>query len=172
MRGVHRRLNGLQPVEMTDAHRRKHVRGRVEPHELEVGKGRRIAGSEVHPHDPGRLVHRIVVQADLRAETVVIEGLGRDLDAAAGDVVFPTVEDTAQGVFLIAGERQRDPAVWAGLVEEADAAVGRTKSDEVLAEQARPDGCTVGNELLREECRDPDMLAQHPAHRCVAADAG
>src|SRR5258708_20468410 len=83
-------------------------------------------------------------------------GLVELIDAVALHVIFPAVIDAAQAAFLVAPEKQRDAAMRAELVEEADATVAVTEGDEVLTQQAHPHRRAIGlGDLARQAGGDP-----------------
>ena len=67
---------------------------------------------------------------------LVLRRLVELIDAVAFDVEFPAVIDAAQPAFLVAPEEQRDAAMRAEFVDQADAAVAVAERDEILAEQS------------------------------------
>src|SRR5579862_3025461 len=107
---------------------------------------------------------RVSRYLDLALEVPVLR-LTRQIDAIAVDVEFPTVIDAANAAFLVAAEEHRGGAMGTALVDEADAAIGVTECDEVLAEELHAHRCAVGlGDLAREQRRDP--IAPHQrAHR-------
>ena len=88
------------------------------------------------------------------------------------DVELPAVIDAAQAAFLVAPEIQRDAAMRAEFLDQADAALGVAERDEVLAEQADAHRRAVGlGDLARKQRGDP-VAAHRVAHRRARADAG
>jgi hypothetical protein len=103
---------------------------------------------------------------------LMLGGLVQLVDAIAFDVEFPAVIDAAQPAFLVAPEKQRDPAVRAELLDQADAAGAVAKCDEVLAQQPYPHRRAVGfGDLAREAGGDP-IPPHRIAHRGALPDAG
>ena len=86
---------------------------------------------------------RIGGDADLVLEVQFLR-LVHQVDAGAGDVELPAMIDAAQAAFLVAPEIQRDAAMRAEFVEQADAALAVAEGDQVLAEQADAHRRAVG----------------------------
>src|SRR5205814_10648074 len=63
---------------------------------------------------------------------VAVLGLGRHLEALAGDVVLPAVVGAAEAAFLDPAEPERDAAVRAELVDEAAPALAVAEGDQAL----------------------------------------
>ena len=103
---------------------------------------------------------------------VVLRRFVHHVGAGAGDVELPAVIDAAQTAFLVAAEEQRRAAVRAEFVDQADAALGVTERDEVLAEQADADRRTVGFGDLARQGRGNPVAAEGVAHRRALADTG
>src|SRR6516165_2600408 len=76
--------------------------------------------THIDPDDVAQLDARIGRQLDLPAEAARL-GLGGNLGALTGDVVFPAVIGAAQPVLLVASEPERYAAVGAELVDHAHA---------------------------------------------------
>src|SRR5205085_8308544 len=82
------------------------------------------------------------------------------------------VIDAAQSAFLVAPEKQRDAAVRAEFVDQADAAVAVAEGDEVFAEEAHPHRRAVGlGDLARQAGGNP-IPPHRIAHRRPGSDAG
>ena len=102
-----------------------------------VLRQRRLAlgGPHVGPQHAAALDERIALQLDALAEARVLR-LRRDLDALAGDVVLPAVVRAAQPALLVAAEPERDAAMRAELVDQAEAALRVAEGDQLLATAA------------------------------------
>src|SRR6185437_10521424 len=171
MRAVELAFEPLQPVAMHDAAADQRVGGRGVKLEVEEFRRRRAA-AKIDPDHAAGFAHRIVAQRYALAELgAPLGGLGRRVRADAVDREFPAVEDTAQSVFLVAGEGERHAAMGAILLEEADAPVRRAECDEILAEQAHALRRAIRFERRRPRRRVPE-LAQHFAHRRTRPDLG
>ncbi len=133
---------------------------------------RRLQRGRPHigPDDAGLLDAGVGFQLDVLAEAGVLR-LRRQVDALAGDVVFPAVvvaADAAVGAFA---EPQRDAAMRAELVDQADAALGVAEGDQLFAHQLDLDRRTVRlGQLVGEQERRP-IAAQQFAHQRAGADA-
>src|SRR5207244_9715211 len=117
-----------------------------------------------HPDDTAAFDQRIRLQLDLLAEPA-LGRLGGHVDALAGDVVLPAVIGTAQPALLVTAEPERDAAVRAELVDEAEASLRIAERDHAFAEKPEPHGWAVGpGQLLAEERRQP-VAPEELAHR-------
>ncbi len=99
-------------------------------------------------------------------------GLGRQIDALTGDVVFPAVIGAAQPAFLVAAEPQRDAAMGAEFVDEADAVFGIAEGDELLAQQLHPHRRTIRRRQLVGAQRRKPVAPHEIAHRRARAHFG
>src|SRR6185437_11555258 len=173
VRRIQQSLEPLQPVAMNDPAARRHAILR-QARKLEIGKPRGAGPllAEIDPDQSTCLVSRMASDGHAGGEAFAPGApLGRCIDALAVDRELPTMEDASQAVLLIPRERQTRAAVWAGLLHETDAAIGRPKSHEVLAEQSYPLGRAVDLQLGRAAGGHP-VLAQQLTHRCAWPDAG
>src|SRR6185437_6123844 len=94
------------------------------------------APAHIDPDHAAGLACRIMRDRHGGGESFAAVGrLGRRIDAFARDIELPAVEDAAQPVLLVAREGEGRAAMRALPREHADAAVGRAKGDEVLAEE-------------------------------------
>ena len=81
------------------------------------------------------------------------------------DVELPAVVDAAQAALLVPPEAQRDAAVRAELIQQADAALRVAEGHQVLAEQADAHRRGIGfGDLARKQRRYP-VHAHRGAHR-------
>jgi hypothetical protein len=166
--GVDAALHGLQVA--AGLHALGHedtVRGQKAPFEL---RGRRLPVGRPHvrPDDAAALYAGIALDMHVRA------GLGRrgNLHATAVSVELDTVVGAADPVFLVAAEIQRDAPVGAELVDQAGAAVGIAKRQELFAKQPDPNLRAVGlRDLARLQGGDP-VAAHQGAHGRAGTDAG
>src|ERR1700747_1284953 len=100
---------------------------RLETKRCEARKRRlQLARPHIDPDDVAQLDARIGRQLDLPAEAA-FRGLGGNLGALTGDIVFPAVIGAAQPVLLVAPEPERYAAVRAKLVDHAHAPLGLAK---------------------------------------------
>ena len=100
---------------------------------------------------------------DLAGKTL---GLVHLVDAGAGDVELPAVIDAAQPVLLVAPQPERDAAMGAELLKQANAAEAVTKRDEVLAQQPHAHRSAVrSRQLTRQQRRQPVAPQQLPSGR-------
>jgi hypothetical protein len=82
------------------------------------------------------------------------------------------VVDAADALLLVATEEERRAAVRTRVLNEDDSARGGAERDQVLAQQADADRCTVRiGDFLRKERRHP-VLAHEVTHERARADTG
>src|SRR6202023_2460423 len=100
---------------------------------------RRRAPRRTHigPQHAAAFDERIGFELDLLGEAALL-GLGRNFDALPGDVVFPAVVGAAQPAFLVAAEPQRDAAMRAELIDQAEAAVRIAESEQTFRQELYP----------------------------------
>ena len=138
---------------------------------LEVGQRRRSRPApEIGPDDPVPLHARIRDGPHLVLEAA-LRRLARHVDAGAALVELPAVIDAAQAVFLVAPVEEAGAAVRAGVLDEPDRARGDAEGDEVLAEEADPDGRAALVRQLARQPRGHPVLAHERAHGCPRPDA-
>src|SRR5581483_8588110 len=130
---------------------------------VEFRKGRRFARAEISPKDAALLDHRVGLLFDVGAEVAGV-GLGRRLQALAGDVEQPAVKGAAQAAILESPVREIGAAVRAVPADQAIAAFVVLEGDEVLAQKPqRLDGPVAGK--LVNERRWLPIAPQQPARR-------
>src|SRR5437588_2058223 len=87
--------------------------------ELELGERRLLRRiTHIGPQNAPPLDQRVGFQLDTLA-IAALGRLGRDLDALAGDVVFPAMIGAAQPVFLVAAKPQRNATMRAELINQS-----------------------------------------------------
>ncbi len=157
-------FHGLQPVALLDALGHERL---VERHRAELVLGLRgllFRRTHVGPQHAALFDQRIGLQLDLLGVAGFLR-LGRDVHALAGHVELPAVIGAAQAAFLVAAEPQRDAAVGAELVDEAELALGIAEGDETLAEQLQAHRRAIGfRQFLAEKRRHP-VATEEIAHR-------
>ncbi len=139
MSGVQQRLQPLQPVGVQQAPTRDHM-SFGQAVELEVGetRGRRLL-AEVDPDQAPGLVHRMAAYGHEVCEPLAPVGrLGGRIDASAVHAHLPAMEDAAQAIAFVAGQRHGGAAMRAGLGDQRHAPVRSAEGDEVLADQPHP----------------------------------
>ena len=126
--------------------------------------GWRSGGPMIGPQHAAALDQRIGLELDALGEAALL-GLRRHLDALAGDVELPAVIGAAQPAFLVAPEPQRDAAMRAELVDQAEPSLAVAERDEPLGQHLDPHRRTVVlGQLLGEQHRHP-VAAEQCAHR-------
>ena len=164
VRRVDAAFERLQPTALLDDFRDMAVAG-WHPGEGERWRWRHLL-SRPHkgPHDAAQLEGRVVLDVDLVGEAV-FAGLVHLIDTVAVNVVFPAVVDAAQAALFVPAEPQRDAAVRAELVEQADPPLGVTEGNESFAEGLYSDWLSVRLcQLAFQQDRHP-VAPQHLAHR-------
>src|ERR1700730_16685112 len=138
VRGVHGRLDELEPVAVDPLNRRHDLRlcGQLDEFEL-VKRGRRSFAEE-HPEDATRFAHRIVIHADAAAEALLVHGLRRNLEALAFSAVLPAVEDASQRIIFVTAQSQRDASMRATFIKESYLSIVNAERDVVVAQQTNP----------------------------------
>src|SRR5437867_351596 len=102
---------------------------------LVVGEQRRRrARTQVCEYDAADFAGGVGAMLELLFE-MAIGRFGRRLHDAAVHVIFPTVVDAAKSALFIAPVEEGGATVGAGLLEQADAAVGIPKSHQPLAQK-------------------------------------
>src|SRR6185437_3790804 len=102
--------------------------------------------AHVDPDHAAALGERVALELDLLAEAA-FHRLRGHLDTLARHVVLPAVVGATQAAFLVAPEPERDAAVRAELVDEAQAALGVAEGHHALAQALHAHRGAVG---LRE----------------------
>ena len=136
-RGVRRidaDLERLQPVAVDHALEREGV-GRRRGEAVEMRERRRLARAHIGEQDPASLHHRVGLLPDIGAHPAA-RGLGRRLQALAGDVEQPAVEGAAQPVLLQPSEGEIGAAVRAGARQQAVTALAVAEQHQAFAKQA------------------------------------
>src|SRR5204863_9676470 len=120
------------------------------------GRCRHFFGrAEIGPDDAAELRRRVGGDLDVVLE-LMLRGLVQLIDAIPLHVEFPAVIDASEAAFLIAPEKQRDPAVRAELVDQSYAAAAVAERNEVLAQEADPYRRAVRlADLARQAGREP-----------------
>lgn len=158
--GIDAALHGLEVVALLQALGDEHVACR-QGAPLDLRRGRHlVVRPHIGPHDPGSLDAGIGLDAHLLAK---VRRRG-NVDAFAGAGEFQAVIGAADAVLLVAAEIERDAAVRAELVDEADLAVGVAKCEEFLAENLHAHLRTIGfRDFPRQQNRHP-IAAQKVSH--------
>src|SRR5262249_50416644 len=129
-----------------------------------------LARPHVRPHDVAALDARIRAGPDLRLE-IALRRLVGHVDAGALAVELPAVIHAADPLALVPTEEERRPAVRAVILDQPEAAGGRAKRDQVLTEEADPDGRAVRLRHLAGHERGNPVLPDQGADRGVGPDA-
>src|SRR5262245_38676646 len=130
--------------------------------------GLQLGRSHVRPDDLRLLDARVRLELDALAHAPVA-AFGRKIDALAGDVVLPTVVHAAKPTFLVPGKPQRNAAMRAELVEQADAALGVAECDERLAQQLHAHRRAIRLGQLPAMPRRYPIAAEKIAHQGTGA---
>src|SRR5262249_15894910 len=125
--------------------------------------------THVSPHDSGFLDAGVRLQLDVLAKAALF-GLGRQVDALPGHVIFPAVIGAAQAAFLILAEPERDAAMCAKLVDQADAPFTITKTNQAFAHQLGPYGWAIGFGNFRRQQKRRPIAAEQFAHQGARTD--
>src|SRR5499427_2303230 len=111
--------------------------------------------THIDPDNVAQLDARIGRQLDLPAESARL-GLGGNLGALTGDVVFPAVIGAAQPVLLVAAEPERYAAVGAELVDHAHAPLRVAKRQQPFRKKLDAHRRPIRlAHLLRQQRRNP-----------------
>jgi hypothetical protein len=131
--GIDATFESLKPVAFLDHFRHMAVRRRhLRP--LELRQRRHVlARPHIGPDDPTQFDGGVGCGANFMGETA-IRRLVHLLDTGAGHVELPAVIDTAQTRLLIAAEPERDPTVWAELIQQADSPLSISKRHQFLSQ--------------------------------------
>ena len=166
--GIDAAFERLQPVAFLGALGDETVRG-ADRRPFEIRRRRLVLGrTHIDPDHVAALDARIRREFDLVAEAA-LGRLRRNLDALAGDVIFPAVIGAAQTVVLVAAEPQRDAAMGAEFVHHADAVLAVAERDQPLAEQFYPDRRAIGLRDFRRQQRRNPVAPHQRAHRRAGA---
>ena len=168
MAGIDAAFHRLQPVRFLDALRHEALLGR-HLREFPFRQRRLLVGrAHIGPQHAAAFDQRIGLQLDLLAEAA-FDRLRRHLDALAGVVVFPAVIGAAQAAFLVAAEPQRDAAMGAEFVDQAEPALAVAKGQQPLRQQLHPHRrAIVFRQFGGQQRRHPVAAEQPPAGRAGA----
>jgi len=90
--------------------------------------------------------------------------LGWDIDALTGHIEFPAVIGTAQTVFFVAPEPQRNAAMGAEFFDESEPALGVAERDQLFRQELDSHRRTIGLGKLAGEQRRYPVAAEKLAH--------
>src|SRR3954468_11488999 len=142
------------------------VAGKIDLDDADLGLRRRRPGRSlelrhlvpwphIDPDEPAGFLRRVSLVPHLLGEAA-FGRFGRHFEHVAVHVELPAVIEAAQSAFFVAPEYERGFAVWAIFPQDSDPAVGVAKGYKILAEQAQPDGRSVGfDKLLGESGWNP-----------------
>src|SRR5262249_32937610 len=88
----------------------------------------------IGPDHVAKLDARVRLELDPLAVAALFR-LGRHIDALTGHIVFPAVIRAAQPALLVASKPERDAAMGAELVHQADAALRVAEGQQALGEK-------------------------------------
>src|SRR4029453_4068301 len=93
------------------------------------------------------------------------------IDTLASDIIFPPVVRAAQPTFLVLAKPQRNAAVGAELVDQADTSFAVAEADQAFTHQLDADRQTIGlGDFQRQEERRP-IASKQLAHERSGSDA-
>ena len=122
-----------------------------------------LSGSHVSPDDAVSLPHGIRLGTHFGLE-VRFHRLRGHVDTGTVHIELPAVVDAAQAILFVSSKEHRGTAVRAGVRDNANAARGGSKGDEVLIQKSQPYGCAVGDRQFFWHQRWYPVLAHQLAH--------
>src|SRR4029078_11787021 len=126
--------------------------------------------AHIGPYDSGLLDTRVGFQLDVLAEAAFFRLRGQ-VNALPGHVVFPPMIRAAQSALLILPKPERDAAMRAELVHQADATLAVAKTNQVFSHQFHPHRGAIRFGNLRHEQEWRPVAPQQLAHQGIRADA-
>ena len=120
----------------------------------------------IGPQHAAALDQRIGFELDLLAEAAFLR-LRRHVDALPGHVVFPAMIGAAQAGLLVAAEPQRDAAMGAELVDQAEPAVAVAERQQALGQNLHPHRrAVVSGQFLGEAARAASSCGKAARRAC------
>src|SRR5438552_11680840 len=170
MAGIDAALDRLQVVALLPAFGGDAMRRR-QMHPLEV-RQRRLLRRRAHvgPDDAAQL--HAGVRLELDAAAYAFARLGGQIHALAVHVVLPAVVRAAQPALLVAAEPERNAAMRAEFVDDADAPFAVAERDQPLSEQLHANRRTVALRQFPVEQRRYPVTPEQLTHRRAGAGAG
>src|SRR5690349_12039870 len=126
--------------------------------------------AHIRPDDSGLLDARVGFQLDVLAEAAFFRLRGQ-VNALPGHVVFPPMIRAAQSTLLVLPKPERDAAMRAELVHQADAALAVAETNQVFSHQFHPNRRAIRFGNLRNEQEWRPVAPQQLAHQGIRADA-
>src|SRR5262249_39603558 len=123
------------------------------------------------PEEAACFEARVRGQTDLVAEGLAFRGV-RQVNAAASDVVLPTVVQAAQAKLFVTAVEQRRASMGAVRVDKSDATGAVPKGDEVFTHQSHSHGRTVRRRQLAGKGEGKPEATEKVAHRAAPVGVG